>query len=298
MACVLATLYKVWKFAQSHFFSTVDVKRKYAKAGTWAVVTGASDGIGRGMALELAKRGMNVALIARTKSKLDEVAAEVTKMNVEARVICFDFSKASAADYSSLFAELDKLSIAVLVNNVGVNYDYPMLFDAAPLDEDLRMLKVNCETPVQMTKYVVPKMKAKRCGAIIYLASVSAVMGCPMLSTYAGTKAFNLVFGNCMNVELKEYGIDVLTVTPNFVISHMSQMRRETFTVVAPGPMARQTLDQLGTAYQTSGHWQHGFMEAFYALIPKSMRDTRVLGSMKKLSAKSQKKRSEEGAKH
>ncbi|EPY32682.1 beta-keto reductase [Strigomonas culicis] len=269
------------------------MKKRYGKAGNWAVVTGASEGIGLAMTMDLARRGFNVCVIARTASKLDAVVEDVKKAGVEGLAIPFDFSTATSADYDKLFKELDKIDVAVLVNNVGVNYDYTNYFDEVDISMDLFLLKVNTEAMVRMTKYVVPKMKAKRAGAIVVLSSVSAVTPTPMLATYAGTKAFNLSFGAGLHYELKEFGIDVLNVTPNLVVSKMTQGKssrapKESFLMVNADRMAHQTLDKLGAVTQTSGHSNHAVIETLLLWVPESMRTNKILRFSKAIKARAE----------
>ncbi|CCW72331.1 unnamed protein product [Phytomonas sp. Hart1] len=273
---------KVILFVKVNFMTTNDMKRKYGKAGGWALVTGASEGIGHAMALDLGRRGFNVCVIARTKSKLDVVVDELRGVGVEGRAISFDFAEATPADWTNLCAQLDTLEIAVLVNNVGVNYDYTNYFDEVPLQTDLRLLKVNCESTLRMSKYVVPNMRAKGAGAIVCLSSFSGITPTPLLATYAGTKAFNGYFGNALSYELKHFGIDVLTVTPNLVVSRMTQgvstrKPRETFLTVNADQMAHQTLDRLGSVYQTAGHRNHVIIEAIIKLMPVDFISNQIL---------------------
>lgn len=280
-------------FLKLGFFSGVNIKSRYAKAGSWAVVTGASDGIGRSMAIDLAKRGMNVCILARTKSKLDEVAEEITKRNVQARVIVFDFGTAGAEEYKGLFKELDSLQIGVLVNNVGVNYEFPKPFDTTPIEEDLRIVKINIESQLMMTKYVLPKMKTSRCGGIVNLSSISSLTSTPFLCTYAASKAFNRHFSNSLALELSRSNIDVLSVTPHFVISQMSKRKRATFDVVPPSVMARQTLNQLGSTVQTSGHRHHTIIETILVSLPTFLSNRMSFGSLYATMKKAQKKAAE-----
>ncbi|CCW65056.1 unnamed protein product [Phytomonas sp. EM1] len=273
---------KVLLFVRLNFLTTCDMKRKYGKAGGWAVVTGASEGIGHAMALDLGRRGFNVCVIARTKSKLDAVVEELRALGVEGCAISFDFAEATPSNWTDLFARLDSLEISVLVNNVGVNYDYANYFDEVTLETDLRLLKVNCESTLRMSKYVVPKMKAKRSGAIVCLSSFSATTPTPLLATYAGTKSFNGSFGSALLYELKQYGIDVLTVTPNLVVSRMTQgvstrKPRESFLMVNADQMAHQTLDKLGSVHQTAGHRNHAIIEALLSQLPVDYVSNKIL---------------------
>lgn len=297
LVAVSSVAIKLLLWVKLNFLATCDVKRRYAKAGSWAIVTGAGDGIGRAFSIELAKAGLNVAVISRTKSKLDDVAAECAKYGVETRVVPFDFSAATTVQYKKLFTELGGITPAVLVNNVGINYDYPRYIEtvADSLDQDL--LKVNCEPTIMLTKFVLPHMKAKRCGAIINLASVSAVVAAPMLSTYSATKAFNLRFSLSLETEVSRHGIDVLAVTPGFVISNMSKINRESFSVVAARPMARQTLNKLGSTGVTAGHWHHQLIEDGLKVLPTQFRNGKSLDIMIKTSKRAERKAAETAAK-
>lgn len=305
MSCILSAvgavalgvvLIKVLNFIHVNYITSVDMKKKYGKAGDWAVVTGASEGIGQAMSLDLARRGFNVFAIARTKSKLDALVSEIEKFGVKGKTYSFDFGEATPESYGDLFKALDEINIAVLVNNVGVNYEYTNYLDQVDVSTDLRLLKVNCETTIRMTKYVVPKMKEKKCGAILMLGSVSAVTPAPLLATYAGTKAFNLSFGSGLHYELKEFGIDVLAVSPNMVVSKMTQGRssrkpRENFLMVNADQMAHQTLDKLGTVPQTPGHSNHAILEAILLMLPINFRSQKILQQHKDVKRRAERKR-------
>lgn len=291
------TLLRVLRFLQVRCFASPNLRKKYANAGDWAVVTGASEGIGYAMSMELAGRGFNVCVIARRQSKLDAVVREIEQFGVKGLAISFDFSTATFRDYRSLFRSLDELQIAVLVNNVGVNYEYTNYFDEVDVDLDANLIRVNTESSVRMTKYVVGHMKEARAGAIVLLGSFSAVTPTPLLATYAGTKAFNVSFGASLHYELKEFGIDVLAVTPNLVVSKMTQGRssrppRESFLVVNARSMARQTLNQLGKVAVTSGHFNHAVIEALVKLVPTGIFASKVLKMHKSVKRRAERKQS------
>jgi 17beta-estradiol 17-dehydrogenase / very-long-chain 3-oxoacyl-CoA reductase len=269
------------------------LSRILKKGGAWAVVTGASDGIGRAIAVELGRRGFNVVLIARTVSKLEEVAAEIKakRPDAQTKVIPFDFSKGGDAEYNALFAQLDAYDIGVLANNVGINYAFPQGIDACDVAEDLSILKVNCESQLRMTKYVVGKMKQKKAGAILSLGSFTSSFPTALLSTYSGTKAFNAAFSDALAIELAEHGISVLTVTPNLVISRMTagekaDKAKPSFMRVAANAMARATVSKIGAVTRTAGHTNHELIEAIASLVPRNFFNTQVLASQKAINKK------------
>ncbi|KEG06287.1 short-chain dehydrogenase [Trypanosoma grayi] len=295
---LVAAAVQLVNFLRVNLFGGADLKRKYAKAGDWAVVTGATEGIGYAMTLELARRGFNVCVVSRTQSKLDGLVAELAKRGVQGRAIAFDFASAGDKEYKELFAQLESLNVAILLNNVGVNYTYANYFDEVDQQEDLRIIKVNCEATMRMTKFMVPRLKAKRAGAIVMLASISAVSPAPLLSTYAGSKAFCLSFGESLAYELKEYGVDVLVVTPSLVVSRMTQgassrKPRESFMMVGAAAMARQTLNKLGVVTQTAGHFNHAIVKSIVKLLPESFAGAKVLAMHKNIKRIAERKRAE-----
>nr|CCC90416.1 unnamed protein product [Trypanosoma congolense IL3000] len=296
-AVVAATgLYRLVQFVRVSIFGTGhDLKRRYAKAGDWAVVTGGTEGIGRAMALNLASRGFNVCVVSRTQSKLDEVVSEIERHGVKGESIAFDFAAAGEEEYRVLFSKLDTLAVGLLVNNVGVNYTFANYFDDADLVDDMRIIKVNCEATTRMTKFFVPRMKARRAGGIILLGSFSAVTPTPLLATYAGTKAFNVSFGDALYYELKKFGVDVLVVTPNLVVSRMTQgtstrAPKETFLTVGAASMAQQTLNQLGVVNRTAGHRNHIIIEAIARLLPESLRGEKMLAMHEDIKKRAERK--------
>jgi len=282
-------------FVKLYFLTSVDLKAKYGKVGSWAVVTGASEGIGHAIAVELSQRGFNVCVIARTKSKLDEAVAEIESNRVKGLAIPFDFSAATNDQYKALFAQLDTLDIGILVNNVGINYDYANYFDAVGNEVDDRLIKVNCEPMIRLSKYIIPRFKTKKGGAIVNLASFTATTPSPMLSTYAGTKSFARSFSDGMAYELAEFGIDVLTVKPGLVVSKMTQGTgsrppKPSFTMVAAKPMARQTLNKLGSTVETSGHVNHAIIESIWSWLPEGTSSKIILGINKTTKSKAERK--------
>ena len=135
LGCValVSILRPFFPFLASAVFGARDLK----KCGAWAVVTGATDGIGKAYCEALAKRGLNVVLISRTLSKLQDCAKEIEeKYKVSTKIVAADFSKASNAGFTDpIAAAIKDLTIGVLVNNVGLSYDMPAYF----VEEDVTL---------------------------------------------------------------------------------------------------------------------------------------------------------------
>lgn len=180
-----------------------------ARYGPWALVTGASSGIGRAFAHRLAARGLNVILVARRTERLQALAAELTAdCGVLACVVPVDLSRDDFLDI--IHAATDGLEIGLLVNSAGYSLTGPLL-DADP-DALLRLFNVNGRAPLLLTRAFGPAMRARRRGGIVMVSSVVAFAATPQWSLYAATKAFNLLLGEGLAAELRSDGVDVLTL--------------------------------------------------------------------------------------
>lgn len=244
-----------------------------AHKGTWAVVTGASSGIGAGFARRLAARGLRVCIVARSAERLAPVAAEVKAAGAQVRAIEFDFAVAGAAEYEALAGELGALEggVSVLVNNVGVNAEFPTEYadmDAALVD---RIVKVNVESTNRLTALCLPGMLEARRGVIYNLSSAGgAVSPAPLLAAYAGTKAYNDAFAVALAGEVASRGVFVHSLTPFFVESKMAKMRAS-LTVPTPNAFAEKALAQTGGRIRSNPHWVHAVMAAALTSLPLKM---------------------------
>jgi 17beta-estradiol 17-dehydrogenase / very-long-chain 3-oxoacyl-CoA reductase len=243
--------------------------------GNWAVVTGASAGIGAGFARRLAARGVNVALVARSANKLAAVAEECTKVaanagkSVQTKVISFDFANADKEAFSKLAAEIGALgTVSVLVNNVGVNVPFPTDFIETDSAFCETMVKVNVGATNAMTAILLPGMVERKCGAVYCLSSAGgAVSPGPMLAVYAGTKAYNDAFAVALSGEVSRAKVHVHSLTPFFVESSMAKMRASV-TVPTPDAFAEKALAGTGGAIRANPHWAHAIMAAALTSLP------------------------------
>src|SRR5438876_227051 len=179
--------------------------------GEWALVTGASAGIGTAFARELAAQSVNVVLVARRADRLEALAAELReKHSVKTRVVPEDLERDGAAE--RLLEWVRDLEIGILVNNAG--FSMHGRFDRVPREKILGMIRVNCLAVAGLTHALLPAMRARGRGAVIIVSSAAAYQPLGYAATYAATKAFDLMLGEALWAENRGTGVDVLVLSP------------------------------------------------------------------------------------
>jgi short-subunit dehydrogenase len=178
------------------------------KYGPWALVAGASDGLGAAFAAGLAERGVNVVLLARRQEMLDRVAAEInSRTSVETRTLTIDLAEQGAA--SAIAAATGNLDIGFLVYCAGADPDYKP-FLANPIEAAEAMVQRNCMVPMQLCHHFAPPMVARGSGGIVIFGSGAGLAGSPNTVAYSASKAFDMVFAEALWAELHDKGVDVL----------------------------------------------------------------------------------------
>jgi short-subunit dehydrogenase len=178
-----------------------------------ALVTGASVGIGRDLAVVLAENKHDLVITARNQQQLESLAAELReKFGVRVEVIVMDLAKPQAA--GELFEEVQRRGIAIdiLINNAG--FGGHGRFDGENVDEILGMLQVNIVALTHLTRLFLPGMVERKSGRIMNLASVASFTPGPMMAVYFATKAFVLSLSEAIAAELKRTGVTVTAVCP------------------------------------------------------------------------------------
>jgi uncharacterized protein len=180
---------------------------------TTALITGASSGLGEEFAYQLARERYDLALVARRKDRLEQVAAKARQLGAaNVSIFASDLSAPGAA--AALHSEVTNagLEIGYLVNNAG--FGTHGAFAELPIDRELEEINLNVSALVALTRLFVPAMAARRSGTIINVASTAAFQAVPWMATYAATKAFVLSFSEALARELKETGVTVLALCP------------------------------------------------------------------------------------
>jgi len=179
--------------------------------GGWALVTGASSGLGAEFARALARGGLSCVLTARREDRLRELAGELEdSYGVETRVVAADL--AEPAEVDRLADSAADLDIGVLVNNAG--FGCAGRFAQHDPERLRAMIQVNCAAPVALTSRLLPKLRERERSAVIITGSVAGRLPLPLHGVYSATKSFDLLFGEALAVELADDGIDVLVLEP------------------------------------------------------------------------------------
>ncbi|PMD46996.1 NAD(P)-binding protein [Hyaloscypha variabilis F] len=246
--------------------------RKYGKKGTWAVVTGASDGLGKEYAIQLAQKGFNLLLVSRTASKLEALSTEIKQKyagsNIDVKVLAMDFSKNQDGDYAKLKALVDGLDVGILINNVGQSHSIPVPFVQTPKDEIRDIIAINCTATLRVTQIVAPGMVQRKRGLILTMGSFGGWLPTPLLATYSGSKAFLQQWSTALGGELAGSGVDVELCLSYLVTTAMSKVRKTSLMIPNPRQFVRAALGKIGRsggaqniAYTSTPYWGHALMQ-------------------------------------
>ncbi|ODV93406.1 hypothetical protein PACTADRAFT_62235 [Pachysolen tannophilus NRRL Y-2460] len=256
----------------------VNFKKYGSSINSWAVVTGASDGIGKEFALQLAKKGFNIILISRTESKLELIQTEIeTKYKVKTKKLAIDISKNSKENYDKI-REICYLNlpISILVNNVGQSHSIPVPFLETDINELNDIITINNIATLKITQIIAPIIvettKSKKIkGLILNMGSFAGLIPTPYLATYSGSKAFLEAWSDALAGELASSNIDVELIISYLVASAMSKIKRPSATIPNPKDFVSSVLKNVGRSrcgaqerFATiTPYWSHALMHWF-----------------------------------
>ncbi|KAI3423051.1 uncharacterized protein J3R85_011343 [Psidium guajava] len=248
------------------------------KYGSWALITGPTDGIGKGFAFQIARKGINLVLVGRNPDKLKDVSDEILAKygKVQIKTVVVDFAGDLDAGVERIRETIEGLDVGILINNVGVSYPYARFFHE--LDEELlkNLIKINVEGTTKVTQAVLAGMIKRKKGAIVNIGSGAAIVipSDPLYAVYAATKAYIDQFSRCLYVEYKKSGIDVQCQVPLYVATKMASIRRSSFFVPSPEGYARAALQWIGYEPRCTPYWPHSLLWGLAHLLPESMIDS------------------------
>jgi uncharacterized protein len=220
-----------------------------AQYGPWALVAGASYGLGAAFARHLASLGLNLVLVARSADALDILADQIrSQFNRQVRTLVQDLAVVNAV--GQITTRVSDLEIGLLVSNAAVSC--VGLFLETSLEDHFREIQVNVSTPLALAHLFGQKMVERGKGGIILMSSLSSTQGSPMVSNYAATKAYLRILGEGLWDEFRPAGVDVISCwassidTPGFKSSIREGKTNGPVRPLTPEQVARETIDNLG----------------------------------------------------
>lgn len=240
------------------------MRRRVDQYGPWAIVTGASDGIGRAFAQSLAREGFKLVVVARRRAALEALAKELSP----AEILVIDADLSTPEGVAKVERETASIDVGLLVASAGFGTSGAFL--QSDVREELSMLAVNCGAVVALTHAIGRKLVARGRGAIVLLSSLVAFQGVENAANYAATKAWVQTFAEGLARELEPRGVRVLSVAPGPVASGFGARAdmRMARTVTAD-TVARESLAALARGGTVRPGWLSKLLEWSLATLPR-----------------------------
>jgi len=241
----------------------------HERYGEWALVTGASAGIGSEFCRALARERMSCVLTARREDRLQALAAELERdYGIATRVVAVDLAAPGGVEH--LAGAVEDLEIGVLVNNAG--FGYAGRFERQESERLQAMVQLNCLTPMLLTKRLLAGMRARGRGAVIITGSAAGAQPVPLNCVYAATKAFDRLLGEGLWAELQGTGVDVLVLEPGPTLTEFQAAAGEvSHGGQRPAHVVRVALDALGEQPSVVAGWYNWLRANAVRLAPRSL---------------------------
>lgn len=240
--------------------------------GPWALITGASSGLGEHYARQLAEKGLNVILVARREERLRTLASELEQQHgVRSVVLVVDLLRANAIKL--LREGIGRRDLGLIVSNAGFGSSGPFLEQNPAMLS--RMVRLNCELPVRLLHAFSGHLIERGCGGVIQLASTAAFQCTPWMAVYGATKAFDLHLAEALMVEMGPHGIDVLAVCPGHTKTEFHQVagihKAAIGGAAMPEDVVRESLRQLGKRLTYVHGTSNRLMVRSNRLVPRAV---------------------------
>lgn len=296
---LLSLAYETFIFVNHHFLHHSKLSRyqhpkNRPEERAWALVTGASDGIGKGFAGELCRRGFNVIIHGRNQGKLQGVADDLKKQYPEASIqlAVLDAYPISEKTLDKMIAGFKDLHITGLVNNVGGSGPISPIFrqlSALSYEDVSTLIGINLDFPVMLTSKLLPLLRTRQPALVVNVGSFTGNLQSPYLSVYAGTKAYIESWSRSLACEMKAdgYDIEVMGLIVGEVQSSWDREKPTSFTRCSSARLATDALDKVGCGRRIVtpyiGHALPGIAMKF---IPERVADSILIGIAKQMKQK------------
>lgn len=184
------------------------------KYGPWALVVGGSEGVGAHFALKLARRGLNLVLVARKPGPLEDVATQCREAGVQVRAVQADVSQPAEA-LAAARRQTDDIEVGLLVYMAGANTGRGA-FTELPYEKVQAVVAMNVDGQLMFTHHYAGLMKQRGRGGVILVGSIASYVGTPLIAHYSAAKAFSRIFSEALWYEMAPAGVDVLHLSLNF----------------------------------------------------------------------------------
>jgi len=252
--------------------------------GKWALVTGASAGIGVAIARELAASGAKLILTARRRERLDALAAELAaKHNTESRIVVADLNDPAAPQQIYDATEGAGIAVDIFINNAGLGH-YGEFYKLDP-EQEFSMVRVNCEAVVRLSRLFIPRMVERRRGWMLVVASTASFQPIPYNAVYAATKVFDRFFALALAAEVERFSVKITALCPGttetefFDVSGGAGVFRRIGGMQSVGEVARKAVAALARGKRTVIPNSRG---AFGAFMVRFIPVTRVTALLEK----------------
>lgn len=252
--------------------------------GEWAVVTGASSGIGLRFAEKLAAEGLNLVIAARRIELLNDLREKLIREHgVEVRCLQVDLSRNDCLN--RLIEVCGDIEVGLVINNAGSGV--PGAFSESDIEVEKDLIRLNCISPIEITHHFLPSMLVRRKGAILFVSSLMGFQGVPYMANYSATKGYLLNFGESIYHECKDTGVDVLVVAPGATETpgkylHEVDYSKLPITWMSIEEVVAASLKSIGkrvfvipgirnhfTACLSAGLWSRGFVQGVMKRLAK-----------------------------
>ena len=294
-ATTIYLTYQATRFISLYLRPSQLTRYHHGKPGTtWALVTGASDGIGYGFASVLCSQNFNVLLHGRNEKKLINVRSSLATQhpNIQIRYVIADASETSSQGEETLLSAAQNLpgKLVILINNVGGSpYEptYGALSDLPPGNVD-KLVNLNARFPTQVTRALLPLLSTNGPSLIMNIGSAAGQLGLPFLTVYSACKSFNKTFTEALKMEVDATGVDVevLGILVGAVLSGSNKQAVAGFTCNAR-EMAVYALDRVGCGRGVVwGWWRHALQGLFLTVAPAWVIEPFMTKLMKEMKEK------------
>ncbi|XP_068666227.1 very-long-chain 3-oxoacyl-CoA reductase 1-like [Aristolochia californica] len=272
----LCAAFLSWVFVT--FLTTAKDLRSY---GSWALITGPTDGIGKAFAFQLAQKGFHLILVGRNVNKLQEVSDAIQRdfRRTQIKKIALDFSSDLSDGVRRIKEAMTGLDVGILINNVGVSYPSATFFHEVDEAVWKNVVKVNIEGTTKVTLAVLPEMLKRKKGAVVNIGSGAAtvVPSFPLYAVYAASKAYIDQLSRSLYVEYRESGIDVQCQLPLYVATKMVPFMKLSLFVPSPERFAQSALRRIGKGPRCTPYWLHTIQWCFARRLPEEAMDAWLL---------------------